>query len=85
MAPDTDDLSAETLDPSAEEAAAAAARLEGWRNRRQVKSDDPLTPNMQGCLLLQAVVGLSGADEVVLQRYFRPFHVSFIAHTSLVS
>ena len=43
--------------------------MEGWKQRRRVKRDDSgLGPNMQGCLLLQALVKLSGANEIVLQR-----------------
>jgi nucleolar protein 9 len=53
---------ADALDPDAE----AAARMEGWKNRRQPKRDSGgLTPNMQGCLLLQALVKLPSTNEVL--------------------
>ena len=63
------ELPEDVLDPEAEEAAAAAARLEGWKSRRTAKpKDNDLAPNMQGCLLLQAMVKLPGVNEVVLER-----------------
>jgi nucleolar protein 9 len=59
----------EALDPEAEEAAAAQARLDGWKNRRNPKSKEgDLVPNMQGCLLLQAMVGLPEGNVGVLER-----------------
>lgn len=59
----------EVLDPEAEEAAAAAARLEGWKNRRNPKAKEgDLSPNMQGCLLLQSMVGLPDGNVAVLER-----------------
>ena len=59
----------EVADPDAEEAAAAAARLEGWKNRRNPKpKDSGLIPNMQGSLLLQALVKLPAQNEVVINR-----------------
>jgi len=58
----------EALDPEAEEAAAAAARLDGWKNRRNPKArEGDLSPNMQGCLLLQSMVGLSD-NSTILER-----------------
>ena len=66
---DTAEIPEEVLDPAAEEAAAAAARVEGWKTRRTPKAKETdLTPNMQGCLLLQAMVKLPGGNEVVLDR-----------------
>lgn len=76
----------EVLDPDAEEAAAAAARLEGWKTRRTAKpKDNDLAPNMQGCLLLQAMVRLPGGNEVVLERCVKcPLRYSF-AYRSLLA
>ena len=63
------ELPEDVLDPEAEEAAAAAARLEGWKSRRTVKpKENDLAPNMQGCLLLQAMVKIPGVNDVVLER-----------------
>ena len=66
--PVTDDLEVpeEALDESAEEQAAAAARQAGWRSRRDPKAS-ALSPNMQGCLLLQAMVKMPD-NTVVLDR-----------------
>ena len=51
------------------EEAAAAARYSAWQNRRTAKPTDALAPNMQGCLLLQSMVGLTGgANAIVLER-----------------
>jgi hypothetical protein len=69
--PDADDekLPEEAVDTEAEAAAAASARYEGWKNRRDAKpKGDGLEPNMQGCLLLQGTVKLEGGNEVVLER-----------------
>lgn len=66
---DTPEIPEEVLDPEAEAAAAAAARMEGWKTRRNPKAKEgDLSPNMQGCLLLQAMVKLPGSNEVVLER-----------------
>ena len=59
----------EETDTNAEEAAAAAARLEGWKNRRNPRSrDSDLAPNMQGSLLLQAMARIESLSGVVVQR-----------------
>lgn len=59
----------EAVDATAEEAAAAAARLEGWKNRRNPKTKEgDLSPNMQGCLLLQVMVKMAGGNQAVLER-----------------
>lgn len=67
---DEDEAEKQNKDLTAEEQAAAAARQAAWANRRTAKPrDSELAPNMQGCLLLQALVGLtSGANEPVLER-----------------
>jgi hypothetical protein len=66
---DDDEIPPETIDQDAEQAAAAAARYAAWQNRRNVKPKDELGANMQGCLLLQAMLGLmGGANENVLER-----------------
>ncbi|ORX36012.1 armadillo-type protein, partial [Kockovaella imperatae] len=54
------------VDQDAEEAAAAAARLEGWKTRRQPKPrQSDLAPNMQGSLLLQGLVKLDQSPVVI--------------------
>lgn len=63
------DLPEEAVDAGAEEAAAAAARYEGWKNRRTVKAkESDLAPNMQGCLMLQGMVRIPTVNEVVIER-----------------
>jgi nucleolar protein 9 len=64
------ELPEEIVDADAEQAAAAAARYEGWKNRRTAKpKETDLAPNMQGCLLLQGMVRLPGGNEIVLERW----------------
>lgn len=46
------------VDKAAEDEAAALARRTAWENRRQRKPQGALEPNLQGCLLLQALVVL---------------------------
>jgi hypothetical protein len=66
---DEDEIPEEARDATAEEEAAAAARYSAWQNRRTAKPTDALAPNMQGCLLLQSMVGLTGgANAIVLER-----------------
>lgn len=67
---DEDDAEKEHKDLTAEEQAAAAARQAAWANRRTAKpKDSDLAPNIQGCLLLQALIGLpNDANEPVLER-----------------
>lgn len=55
-------------DVQAEASFAAAARLSAWQNRRSAKPKDDLAPNMQGCLILQAVVGMEQVNEILLER-----------------
>ena len=55
-------------DAAAEAAAATAAGIAAWQNRRKPKQDDVLGANMQGCLLLQAMVGMPKGNETVLDR-----------------
>ncbi|CAD6571315.1 MAG: Nucleolar protein 9 [Tremellales sp. Tagirdzhanova-0007] len=74
-------IPAEAVDQDAEDTAAAASRMEGWKNRRRQKRDDSgLGPNMQGCLLLQALVRLPGANEVVLQSLLSQDKVTLIGY-----
>jgi nucleolar protein 9 len=65
--PADEDVPAEAVDDSAEAQAAAAARRSAWENRRQAPRGK-LEPNMQGCLLLQALVALPAANAPVLDR-----------------
>ncbi|WVN85380.1 uncharacterized protein L203_100525 [Cryptococcus depauperatus CBS 7841] len=58
--------SSDNIDVTAEAETAAAARLAAWQNRRQVKHKDDLTPNIQGCLILQGMVGMENINEAVL-------------------
>jgi hypothetical protein len=63
------DIPTDELDKTAEEEAAAAARLAGWKNRRQAKPAlGDLSPNLQGSLVLQGLVRMGG-DETVFKRY----------------
>ena len=63
------DTPPEGPDENAEEAASAAARLEGWKNRRNPRPrGSDLAPNMQGSLLLQAMAKLESLGSVVVQR-----------------
>ncbi|OWZ68417.1 hypothetical protein AYX14_05478 [Cryptococcus neoformans] len=54
-------------DVQAEASFAAAARLSAWQNRRSAKPKDNLAPNMQGCLILQAMVGMEQVNEILLE------------------
>ncbi|WVQ70861.1 hypothetical protein IAR50_000386 [Cryptococcus sp. DSM 104548] len=56
----------EGVDDDAEKAAAAAARLSAWQNRRTARPKDDLAPNIQGCLILQAMVGMGQTNAAVL-------------------
>ncbi|WVQ85259.1 hypothetical protein IAT38_007424 [Cryptococcus sp. DSM 104549] len=66
--PDTETPAAapEDIDAAAEASAAAAARLAAWQNRRQAKPKEELGPNMQGCLILQGMVGMGEVNAAVL-------------------
>lgn len=59
-------------DVQAEASFAAAARLSAWQNRRSAKPKDDLGPNMQGCLILQAMVGMEQVNEILLERSVIP-------------
>ena len=71
-APEEDDdvdVPSEMVDEDAQEAAAAAARFEGWRNRRKPKIEDSdLAPNMQGSLLLQSMAQMGQTNHAILDR-----------------
>jgi nucleolar protein 9 len=66
--PDDEATPAAAVDSSAEAKAQAALRRSAWENRRTAQPKGKLEPNMQGCLLLQALVALPAANEVVLDR-----------------
>jgi hypothetical protein len=62
-------LPSDQVDTDAEAAAAAAAGLAAWQNRRKAKPQEgQLAPNIQGCLLLQGMLGMGDANEGVLER-----------------
>ncbi|KAK8865980.1 hypothetical protein IAR55_001130 [Kwoniella newhampshirensis] len=65
---DTNDVPPEAVDKAAEDAAAAAVRLAAWQNRRSAKpkNDGELVPNMQGCLILQGMMGMTAVTSTVL-------------------
>lgn len=67
--PEPADGNMEDYDVQAEASFAAAARLSAWQNRRSAKPKDDLAPNMQGCLILQAMVGMEQINEVLLERF----------------
>lgn len=69
---DNDEMPSAAVDADAEAKARAAAARTAWENRRNAGPRGKLDPNMQGCLLLQALVGLSASNEVVLDRYVTP-------------
>ncbi|WVR05940.1 hypothetical protein IAU60_002966 [Kwoniella sp. DSM 27419] len=58
---------AEAIDAEAEASAAAAARLSAWQNRRTAKPKEDLAPNMQGCLILQGMMGMGEVNGTVLE------------------
>lgn len=66
--PEPADGNMEDYDVQAEASFAAAARLSAWQNRRSTKPKDDLAPNMQGCLILQAMVGMEQVNEISLER-----------------
>lgn len=66
--PEPADGNMEDYDVQAEASFAAAARLSAWQNRRSAKPKDDLAPNMQGCLILQAMVGMEQVNEILLER-----------------
>ncbi|WVF70512.1 hypothetical protein IAT40_005302 [Kwoniella sp. CBS 6097] len=64
-----DALPSESLDAEAEASAAAAARLSAWQNRRSAKpkaKEGEVEPNMQGCLILQGMMGMKDVNSTVL-------------------
>lgn len=66
--PDDEEMPPAAVDNTAEAQAQAAARRSAWENRRTAQPRGKLDPNMQGCLLLQALVALPEANTVVLER-----------------
>ena len=69
MPADEDDpRPADVVDADAEAQAAADARRHAWENRRNAQPKGKLEPNMQGCLLLQSLLGLQHANTVILDR-----------------
>ncbi|KAK4689724.1 nucleolar protein 9, partial [Tremellales sp. Uapishka_1] len=81
-------IPAELIDADAETAAAAAAGLEAWKNRRKAKPQEgQLAPNMQGCLLLQAMVGLKSVNEIVIESLLKQDATTLMAyaHHSIAS
>ncbi|OCF41800.1 hypothetical protein I317_04406 [Kwoniella heveanensis CBS 569] len=62
-------LPSEAVDAEAEASAAAAARLAAWQNRRSVKpkaKEGEVEPNMQGCLILQGMMGMKDVNSTML-------------------
>ncbi|WRT64203.1 uncharacterized protein IL334_001132 [Kwoniella shivajii] len=60
----------ESVDKKAEGAAAAYARRSAWENRRTAKpqaADGEILPNMQGCLLLQGMIGMTDVNEAIIE------------------
>lgn len=78
--PELADGNVEDYDVQAEASFAAAARLSAWQNRRSAKPKDDLAPNMQGCLILQAMMGMEQINEVLLERL-----VMFASNTNAFS
>lgn len=68
---DADDADREK-DEDAEAAFEAAQRRSAWENRRNAKPRGALDPNMQGCLLLQALVDMPGSTPVLESLYAQP-------------
>nr|XP_018267234.1 uncharacterized protein I303_01219 [Kwoniella dejecticola CBS 10117]OBR89392.1 hypothetical protein I303_01219 [Kwoniella dejecticola CBS 10117] len=65
---ETEDPS-EEVDKEAEDTAAAYARRSAWENRRTAKpkaGEGEVLPNMQGCLILQGMMGMKDVNGVVL-------------------
>ncbi|TXT11256.1 hypothetical protein VHUM_02007 [Vanrija humicola] len=67
---DDDNVPADAVDKDAEAQATAAARRSAWENRRNTRPRGQLEPNMQGCLLLQALVALPTGNVPVLESLF---------------
>ncbi|WWC86311.1 uncharacterized protein L201_001184 [Kwoniella dendrophila CBS 6074] len=70
-APEDDEKpSNEDIDKEAEATAAAYARQSAWENRRNAKpkaAEGETLPNMQGCLILQGMIGMKDVNEIVLE------------------
>lgn len=66
--PNDDDVPKEAIDDDAEAQASAEARRSAWENRRNRQPRGQLDPNIQGCLLLQALVSLPSGNVPVLER-----------------
>lgn len=70
--PDDADDAEREKDEGAEATFEAAQRRSAWENRRSAKPRDPLAPNMQGCLLLQALVDMPGSTPVLDSLFAQP-------------
>ncbi|WOO85269.1 Nucleolar protein 9 [Vanrija pseudolonga] len=68
--PDDEEVPADAVDKDAEAQATATARRSAWENRRNTRPRGQLEPNMQGCLLLQALVALPTGNIPVLDSLF---------------
>lgn len=68
--PDDEQVPADAVDKDAEAQATATARRSAWENRRNTRPRGQLEPNMQGCLLLQALVALPTGNVPVLDSLF---------------
>ncbi|WVW82368.1 hypothetical protein I302_104375 [Kwoniella bestiolae CBS 10118] len=69
-APEDDAEPTEDVDKEAEDTAAAYARRSAWENRRNVKpkaGEGEILPNMQGCLILQGMMGMAEVNGIVLE------------------
>ncbi|WWD09471.1 hypothetical protein V865_007595 [Kwoniella europaea PYCC6329] len=69
-APEDETPATEDVDKEAEDTAAAYARRSAWENRRTAKpkaAEGEILPNMQGCLILQGMVGMGQVNSIVLE------------------
>lgn len=80
--PDSASESEGERDEDAEAAAAAKARRAAWENRRTRKPRGNLDPNLQGCLLLQALLDLPTANATVLDSLFAQPPDTLMAYAS---
>ncbi|WVQ62132.1 uncharacterized protein L199_000270 [Kwoniella botswanensis] len=69
-APEDETPATEDVDKEAEDTAAAYARRSAWENRRTAKpkvAEGEILPNMQGCLILQGMMGMGQVNSIVLE------------------
>lgn len=79
--PEEGDEAEREKDEDAEAAFEAAQRRSAWENRRNAKPRGALDPNMQGCLLLQALVDMPDSTPVLESLFAQPIN-ALLAYAS---